>query len=187
MTTKRKPTQVITKVHTGTGSRGATDLAGRRCVKYHPAIHLIGDLDEACAELGYCPHTQCRLAQEALFVIGAAIHSTDPDTVLKAHHWLDGWDEQAREWMRQSRGRLIAQCPLEGFLVPGLDTAPEMKARAIIRRAERSAWSTPEGHKYAPHLNLMSDVIFMAAWSRAHEDDAQWTGIPSPTTNTDSE
>jgi cob(I)alamin adenosyltransferase len=180
MPTKRKPTKVITKVHTGTGSGGATDLSGHRIAKHEYIIQLIGDLDEACAALGYCLHAQCRMAQETLFVIGAAIHSTDPDTQLLAHNWLDGWDEQAREWLDQPRDPV----PLEGFLVPTPNTAPEMQARSIIRRAERSAWKAERGRKYAPYLNLMSDVIFMVAWERADHDDPQWTGIAPLTLNT---
>ena len=69
--------------------------------------------------------------------------------------------------------------PLEGFIYTDPDTAPLMLARAIVRRAERSAVKADQQWAI-PVLNAMSDLLFALSWQKASsaaKPIPQWTGI----------
>lgn len=182
MTNKRKPTHPITKIRTGNGDSGSTFFKNKLYWKTDPQVQFVGDLDEACAFIGQVPSdfleltmadfnvvlTQC---QHILFEIGAMTHSED---ALEKHLGrLQNYVTELSSFMDKTLSDINLP-ELQGFIVPTALNCKAMIARAVIRRAERSAvkancmWAVPA-------LNIMSDFVFMVSWYQ--DASKQWTGF----------
>jgi cob(I)alamin adenosyltransferase len=175
---KRKPNIVINKVRTGTGDTGTTYLREPRLPKSDALVDFVGDLDEANAALGAAAdETHCTTSlQDVLFAIGAGVHTTDAKRFMQIEHRLEDALNAVEQQMVESSAGLA---PLEGFIYADSETAPLMLARAVVRRAERSAIKADQQWA-VPALNAMSDLLFVLAWQKASSSSMsipQWTGI----------
>lgn len=121
-------------------------------------------------------HYMLLSSKEMMFQIGAMIHN--PDMVEKHGEKLELYVREVSENIEDII-RLSDECgtlaPLEGFIVPNSDNANEMLARAVVRRAERSAVKS-DNMWAVPVLNTMSDLIFLIAWHNTVTLE-QWTGF----------
>ena len=190
---KRKPKNPITKIRTGTGDAGSTYLHDPDVSKASDIVQFAGELDEASASLGFVDidhsHISCETVdiqiqmngmlnqtKEILFTIGAMIHSdqarNDYQAVLDEYVELVSDGIVSVTHLAQEHGFLI---PLEGFIIPDKNNAPEMFARAVVRRAERSAVKSKQDWA-VPALNVMSDFLFLIAWHNSKTLD-QWLGF----------
>ena len=196
---KRKPTNVITKVRTGSGDSGMTQLGPDMQVsKASCKIRFVGLLDKACSSLGpcnvrYAPNFSnssgiaidqigrldsfIRECQNMLFTLGAMCHN--PALINEHQHYLDNFVVRTEKLMDDSINDENSNLRgLEGFIVPNSANHFEMTARADIRIAESMAvecnadWAIPV-------LNTMSDYMFLIAWINSGYHFTQWKGIPS--------
>ena len=171
------------------GDAGETSLyGGARIPKSDARIEALGDVDELNSAIGVVltlcvdtpQHERLTWVQERLFRMGAdlanpagrsggdAIGRPDVDT-------LDQWLQDARESLPR----------LRHFVMPG-GTPPAAAthlARAVCRRAERSACRLDQAHTVNPDvlafLNRLSDVLFEMARQfneRAGARDVEWLG-----------
>lgn len=176
---KRKPENPITKIRTGTGDSGRTNFQGCNISKDDPILEFVGDLDEACSSIACIRflisspfEKYLKRSIVLLFEIGAMAHSKA--AYEKHHNRLNDYVIDVETFMEE----YIAEnelTPLKGFIIPDVFNANIMVARAIVRRAERSAVSG----KYnwaVPAINILSDFLFLVAWSRSTFSD-QWTGF----------
>jgi len=175
---KRKPNIAINKVRTGTGDTGTTYLREPGLPKSDALVDFVGDLDEANAALGAASNeAHCISALQAtLFTLGAGAHTTDPERFSQIEHRLEESLTTIEQWIEDTSTPLA---PLEGFIYADPDTAPLMLARAIVRRAERSAVKADQQWAI-PVLNAMSDLLFALSWQKASsaaKPIPQWTGI----------
>ena len=163
----------LNKIYTRTGDAGTTGLVdGSRVSKAEPLMAAIGDVDEAnsaigvaiAALAGQAPAATLLAIQNDLFDCGADL-ATPPG--------IDG----ALRIVPAQVARLEAAIdalnadltPLTSFVLPGghAGAAALHLARAITRRAERSAVSLHEAEPLNPHLlaylNRLSDHLFVCA------------------------
>jgi cob(I)alamin adenosyltransferase len=161
----------LTRITTRTGDDGSTGLAdGSRLLKSAPAIHLLGELDELNACLGWAraqgvpaPIDGLLLrVQSALFEIGSEV----------AAPGYRGIDDAAVAELEDAIAAWNAELPaLREFLLPGgAPAAAAMHlARTVCRRAERAlvtfATECPSavGGAARRYLNRLSDLLFIAA------------------------
>jgi cob(I)alamin adenosyltransferase len=164
--------QRITRVTTKTGDRGTTVRIGGACVpKDHPAIQVLGDLDELNSALGVAraaglPKTLDARVTEIqidLFVVGSDVLAP-PD--IEAPRVNQEMVARLEKWTDEYRRTLP---PLQEFVLPGGTEAGARLhlARAICRRAERSlaAFLKTEAHSdwLMPYVNRLSDTLFVMA------------------------
>ena len=178
--TKRKPTNPITKIRTGNGDSGSTFFKNQLYWKTDPHVQFVGDLDEACAFLGQVTSPDFDMtgfnknltrSQHVLFEIGAMVHSENA-----LEKYLSRLEDYVRELSKFMDGFLseVDLPELQGFIIPNTRNGSAMIARAVIRRAERSAvkancmWAVPA-------LNIMSDFLFLVSWYQ--DATKQWTGF----------
>ena len=187
---KKKPTNPLTKIRTGTGDQGTTFLKKPGVMKTHPNVAFVGDLDEACAALGLCEigfiygvsgdetDFQAELYNafhdtiRACFMIGAMVHS---DTAKEKH--FKKLEELIAVYEKLLQDAIDNESveELEGFIIPNNENGDLMLARTIIRRCERSAIAA-EQWEFVPVLNAMSDFIFLVAWYSTRYFE-QWKGF----------
>jgi cob(I)alamin adenosyltransferase len=164
--------QRISRVTTKSGDRGMTARgAGERVRKDHPAICVLGELDELNCAIGLAravdlpERVDARLAeiQNDLFIVGAdVLTSADrsaprvtPEMVAKLEKWIEGWN----------RGLP----PLKEFVLPGGTEggARLHLARAMCRRSERALAGLlaveTRSPCVLPYLNRLSDALFVMA------------------------
>ena len=165
----------LTKIYTRTGDAGTTGLVdGSRVSKADPLMAAIGDVDEAnsaigvaIAALGTDPLVAALLRiQNDLFDLGADIATpgtdfTPGETTLRI---VAAQPERLEREIDRLNEDLA---PLRSFVLPsGTAGAASLHlARAIVRRAERSAVAVgpilnPQALTY---LNRLSDFLFVAA------------------------
>lgn len=168
---KRKPDRPITKVRTGLGDSGETFFQGEMRPKDHELINFVGDLDEACAFLGKLKTPGIDKYQTMLFELGAMTHSPNA---------LSEFSENLKTYVTAITSHIEnaiqneGLTELRGFIIPTLVNADAMIARAVIRRAERSAIRA--GLTWAiPLLNAFSDYLFVISWKL--DATNQWTGF----------
>jgi cob(I)alamin adenosyltransferase len=160
----------LNRIYTRTGDAGTTGLVdGSRVSKAMPVMAAIGDVDEANSAIGVAmsmlngrePAARLLVIQNDLFDLGADIATPDgidgalrivPAQVARLEAEIDAMNADLS--------------PLTSFILPGGDPAAAALhlARAIVRRAERSAVAV-EGLN-APalaYLNRLSDWLFVAA------------------------
>ena len=190
---KRKPKNPIHKVRTGSGDAGTTYLRTVGVPKSDPIVQFAGDVDEALCAMAKakirrmpatCETVDVQLSMikmhnasiELMFQIGAMIHNT---ALIEEHGGLlSNYVDDVTTRMSiiiESASEQRTLIPLEGFIVPDDDNVNEMLARAVIRRAERSAVIS-DSMWAVPALNTMSDLFFLIAWHNS-VSCKQWTGF----------
>ena len=159
--------------YTGKGDSGRTGLLGAcNCNKNDSIFAAIGDIDELNSAVGaalYYTHDdmvrgELKMVQNDLFVIGAGLASikgVPKKTVLKGG---------AVERLEKAIGDIERRIPApKKFVIPGgCEGAVHLHvARAMARRAERSAFAVPAKYKVNPaakeYLNRLSSYLFAAA------------------------
>ena len=176
----------INRIYTRTGDAGTTGLVdGSRVSKAAPLIAAIGDVDEAnsaigmaLAALGDDPVAGALTRiQNELFDLGADIATPagidgalrlTPAQVARLEAEIDAMNADLP--------------PLTSFVLPGGAPAAAALhlARAIVRRAERSAVAAAAEADLNPaalhYLNRLSDWLFVAArrLNRSAGEDVLW-------------
>lgn len=177
----------LTKIYTRTGDGGLTRVAtGEQVSKTSARIEAFGDLDETNSAIGLVlSHTDVpedlRSAlssiQQVLFDIGAEL-------ALPAHPRTT--DEQV-DRLEQALDAVNRDLPpLKEFVLPGgtPSAAACHLARAVCRRAERSAWRLAAEEALNPvslkFLNRLSDLLFVFARALARQhgsDEPLWQPV----------
>jgi cob(I)alamin adenosyltransferase len=167
----------LTKIYTRTGDTGRTGLVdGARVSKADPRIAIVGDVDEANSAIGVAAlflsgvHYSAMLSQiqNELFDLGADFATPGQDfepsdtslritvgQVERLEREIDAMNEDLE--------------PLASFILPGGagGSAYLHLARAIVRRAERSAVAAGGVIGLNPsalaYLNRLSDHLFVLA------------------------
>ena len=168
---KRKPKTPLTSIRTGTGDGGETFFQGGMMSKDDALIDFVGDIDEACAFLGKLETPGIDKYQTMLFELAAMTHS--PNALTEFNENLKAYVITIVKYIEvaiQKEGLT----ELRGFIIPTPINADAMIARAVIRRAERSA--VRAGLDWAvPLLNVFSDYLFVISWKL--DATNQWTGF----------
>ena len=176
----------LNRIYTRTGDSGDTGLVdGSRVSKADPLMAAIGDVDEANSAIGLAllhvaDERQRRMLgriQNELFDLGADIAT--PAAIEGALRVVqDQVDRLEREIDAMNEGLE----PLRSFVLPGGGAAAAHLhlARAIVRRAERSAVAAGKSGALNPlaltYINRLSDHLFVMARSAAREEggDVLW-------------
>lgn len=163
----------LNKIYTRTGDDGTTGLVGGgRISKADPLMAAIGDVDEANSAIGVAlaaidddgTASALRRIQNELFDLGA-----DLATPLDMEGGLRVTAEQIERLEREIDAMNASLSPLTSFVLPGgaAGAAQLHLARAIVRRAERSAVAastdTALNPKALTYINRLSDWLFVAA------------------------
>lgn len=163
----------LNKIYTRTGDDGTTGLVGGgRISKADPLMAAIGDVDEANSAIGVAlvsiddesTVVPLRRVQNELFDLGA-----DLATPLDMDGGLRVTSEQIDRLEREIDAMNAALSPLTSFVLPGgaAGAAQLHLARAIVRRAERSAVAATADNALSPkaltYINRLSDWLFVAA------------------------
>ena len=167
----------LNKIYTRTGDDGSTGLVGGgRISKADPLMAAIGDVDEANSAIGVAlasiddepTATTLRRVQNELFDLGA-----DLATPLDMEGALRVTADQVDRLEREIDAMNASLSPLTSFVLPGgaAGAAQLHLARAIVRRAERSAVAAAAEVALNPlalaYLNRLSDHLFVLARSLA--------------------
>ncbi|HEX7849285.1 MAG TPA: cob(I)yrinic acid a,c-diamide adenosyltransferase [Sphingomonas sp.] len=164
----------LNKIYTRTGDDGSTGLVGGgRISKADPLMAAIGDVDEANSAIGVALVSiddegiaaTLRRVQNELFDLGADL-ATPLDMAEGA---LRVTAEQVDRLEREIDAMNDHLSPLTSFVLPGgaAGAAQLHLARAIVRRAERSAVAAAADKALNPkaltYINRLSDWMFVAA------------------------
>jgi cob(I)alamin adenosyltransferase len=186
---RRETPVVLSRIYTRTGDDGTTSLGdASRAAKTDPRLAAYADVDEAnCAvgaavTMGGLPPEITSLlvrVQNELFDVGAdlcnplsAADEPPPYPPLRI-------DEEYVTRLERACDQFNEGLPvLRSFVLPGGSAGAVLlhTARAVVRRAERSAWAAIEAHGQtmspvpARYLNRLSDLLFILA-RRANEPD----------------
>ena len=180
----------LTKIYTRTGDDGTTGLVdGTRRSKADARMAAIGDVDEANSAIGVAiaslrasPGDHPLVAaltniQNDLFDLGADLATSGEDFTPS---------EMVLRIIPGQVARLEGEIdainadlePLRSFVLPGGAAASLHLARAIVRRAERSAVAIaePVNPQALAYLNRASDFLFVAcrAVNKAAGGDVLW-------------
>jgi len=172
----------LNKIYTRTGDAGETGLVdGSRVSKADPRMTAIGDVDEANCAIGVAllaiadetARQMLGRIQNELFDLGADLATPEgidgalrilPEQVHRLEREIDRMNEDLE--------------PLRSFILPGgAGGAAELHlARAVVRRAERTAVAAPGLSPAAlTWLNRLSDHLFvMARWVARGDGDILW-------------
>jgi cob(I)alamin adenosyltransferase len=186
---RRETPVVLSRIYTRTGDDGTTSLGdASRAAKTDPRLAAYADVDEANCAIGAAvtmgglpPEVTSLLVrlQNELFDVGAdlcnpvsASDEPPPYPPLRIGEEYVTRLEQACDQFNE--GLPV----LRSFVLPGgsAGAAALHTARAVVRRAERSAWAAVEAHGPtvsplpARYLNRLSDLLFILA-RRANEPD----------------
>jgi cob(I)alamin adenosyltransferase len=188
----------LNKIYTRTGDAGDTGLAdGSRIPKDHRRAQAIGDVDEANSAIGIAllhvgderRRNMLRAIQNELFDLGADLATpgedfTPSDMVLRIVQ--PQIDRLEREIDAMNEGLE----PLRSFILPGGGAAAAYLhlARAIVRRAERSAVAASREVALNPlalaYLNRLSDHLFVLARLVAKDEGGDLLWQPGATRKT---
>ena len=177
----------LNKIYTRTGDSGSAGLVdGSRVSKSSLRMAAIGDVDEANAAIGcalaHIPAGDLRdrllAIQNDLFDAGADVAT--PGEIEGALRIVPA---QVERLEREIDAMNETLAPLTSFILPsGPGAVPALHlARAVIRRAERSAVALGEAEPLNPpllaFLNRLSDFLFVAARHVASKagGDVLWT------------
>lgn len=161
----------LNKIYTRTGDDGTTGLVdGSRVAKSAPIMAAIGDIDETNSAIGVARthfagqgfDRDLARIQNDLFDLGADVATPLGDDQTYALRIAPG---QA-EWLEQRIDAMNAGLePLNSFVLPAGEpgAAALHLARAIARRAERSAVAASARSDILTYLNRLSDFLFVAA------------------------
>ena len=182
----------LNKIYTRTGDNGTSGLVdGSRRAKFDPRFVSIGDVDEANSTIGFAAAAMAsqpeaaaslRRIQNDLFDLGADLATPGNDfapseMVLRIVPAQVDWLETAIDALN------VHLPPLTSFILPG-GSEPAARthcARAIVRRAERSAVALAESEPVNPaalqYLNRLSDYLFVLTRSlnASAGGDVLWT------------
>ncbi|HEY0719158.1 MAG TPA: cob(I)yrinic acid a,c-diamide adenosyltransferase [Streptosporangiaceae bacterium] len=176
----RETPVVLSRIYTRTGDDGSTGLAdGARVPKTDRRLAAYADTDEAnCAiglavTLGGLPEamvTLLRRLQNELFDCGADLATPLPATPPEYPQLRI--DESYLTALEAACDSYNAALPvLRSFVLPGGTPGAALlhAARAVTRRAERTAWAAAAEHGDtispwpAKYLNRLSDLLFILA------------------------
>ena len=183
---------VLSRIYTRTGDDGTTALVdGSRVAKTDSRLAAYADTDEAnCAigvavTLGQLPADMTTLLgriQNELFDVGADLAnpvSAEPPAFPQLRI-----DESYITALESACDAYNAALPvLRSFVLPGGTPGAALlhTARAVTRRAERSAWAAAREHGEsvsawpAKYLNRLSDLLFiLARVANAERGDVLW-------------
>jgi cob(I)alamin adenosyltransferase len=163
----------LNKIYTRTGDGGESGLVdGSRAPKHDARFAAIGDVDEANSAIGVA---RLHIADEAdamlgriqneLFDHGADL-ATPGEDFAPTEMTLRIVAPQIERLEREIDAMNEGLAPLRSFILPGGDSgaAHLHLARAIVRRAERSAVAAASVHPLNPlalrYLNRLSDHLF---------------------------
>lgn len=167
----------LNKIYTRTGDDGTTGLVdGSRIAKADPRLAAIGDVDEAnsaiglaIAAIGADPVADALTRiQNDLFDLGADL-ATPGDDFAPSDMVLRIVPAQVARLEREIDAMNASLPPLTSFILPGgaMAAASLHLARAVVRRAERSAVAAramvPLNPEAVAYLNRLSDFLFVCA------------------------
>ncbi len=188
---RRDKPVVLSKIYTRTGDDGSTALGDMsRVAKTDPRLAAYADVDEANCAIGMAitmgglpagPTALLRRVQNELFDVGADL--CNPVTAQPAYPPLRITPEYIERLERDCDQGNAGLPVLRSFILPGGTRGAALlhMARAITRRAERTAWAALDasGDSMNPltakYLNRLSDLLFILA-RRANEEhgDVLW-------------
>jgi len=183
---------VLSRIYTRTGDDGTTALVdGNRVDKTDSRLAAYADTDEAnCAigmagTFGQLPADMAALLgriQNELFDVGADL--ANPVSPEPPAYQQLRIDESYVTSLESACDEYNAALPvLRSFLLPGGTPGAALlhTARAVTRRAERSAWAAVRDHGEtvnvwpAKYLNRLSDLLFiLARAANAERGDVLW-------------
>jgi len=178
----------LNKIYTRTGDEGTTGLVdGSRVAKADPRMQAIGDVDEANSAIGLAlasiPAGEIATflirIQNDLFDLGADL-ATPGEDFAPGEMALRIVPAQVTRLEEEIDRMNAGLDPLRSFILPGGAAAALHLARAIARRAERSAVAASHQIALNPaalmYLNRLSDHLFVAcrALNRAQGGDPLW-------------
>ena len=167
----------LNRIYTRTGDSGETGLVdGSRVSKADPRMQAIGDVDEANSAIGVAllsvedDRLEAMLGriQNELFDLGADL-ATPGEDFAPGEMNLRIVQDQVDRLEAEIDEMNEALSPLTSFILPGggKGAAPLHLARAIARRAERTAVAAAGSVSLNPlaltYLNRLSDHLFVAA------------------------
>jgi cob(I)alamin adenosyltransferase len=161
----------LNRIYTRTGDAGTTGLVdGSRVRKDDARMVAIGDVDEANSAIGVAAETLAglghvaalRRVQNDLFDLGADL-ATPGDDFTPSEMVLRVVPAQVERLEHEIDSLNADLPPLSSFVLPGGAAASLHLARAIVRRAERSAVAVlPHANPQAVmYLNRLSDFLFV--------------------------
>jgi cob(I)alamin adenosyltransferase len=183
---------VLSRIYTRTGDDGTTALVdGSRVAKTDSRLAAYADTDEAnCAvgtavTFGQLPAdmtTLLRRIQNELFDVGADLaNPVSPEPPAYEQLRID---ESYVAALEAACDEYNAALPvLRSFVLPGGTPGAALlhTARAVTRRAERSAWAATRDHGEtvspwpAKYLNRLSDLLFiLARAANTERGDVLW-------------
>ncbi len=165
----------LNRIYTRTGDEGTTGLSdGSRIAKTDARMQAIGDVDEANSAIGVAIAglgdvalaKQLTRVQNDLFDLGADL-ATPGDDYEPGAMTLRIVPAQVARLEAEIDALNAHVPPLTSFVLPGGAAASLHLARAIVRRAERSAIAlAPRANPQALiYLNRLSDFLFVACRS----------------------
>jgi len=183
---------VLSRIYTRTGDDGTTALVdGSRVAKTDSRLAAYADTDEAnCAigvavTMGQLPADMTTLLgriQNELFDVGADL--ANPVSAEPPAYPQLRIDESYITALESACDAYNAALPvLRSFVLPGGTPGAALlhTARAVTRRAERSAWAAAREHGEsvsawpAKYLNRLSDLLFiLARVANAERGDVLW-------------
>jgi cob(I)alamin adenosyltransferase len=183
---------VLSRIYTRTGDDGTTALVdGNRVDKTDSRLAAYADTDEAnCAigmavTFGQLPADMAALLgriQNELFDVGADL--ANPVSPEPPAYQQLRIDESYVTALESACDEYNAALPvLRSFVLPGGTPGAALlhTARAVTRRAERSAWAAVRDHGEtvnvwpAKYLNRLSDLLFiLARAANAERGDVLW-------------
>jgi cob(I)alamin adenosyltransferase len=176
----------LNKIYTKTGDDGTSGLVdGSRASKADPRFAAIGDVDEANSAIGVALlHVEGEAAamlsriQNELFDLGADL-ATPGENFAPSEMTLRIVPGQIERLEREIDAMNEDLAPLRSFILPaGPGAAYLHLARAVARRAERSAVAVPAALNplALTYLNRLSDHLFvLARWvAREQGGDILW-------------
>jgi cob(I)alamin adenosyltransferase len=186
---RRETPVVLSRIYTRTGDDGTTSLGdASRAAKTDPRLAAYADVDEANCAIGVAvtmgglpPEITSLLVhlQNELFDVGADLcHPVSTADEPPPYPPLRIGEEYVTR-LEQACDQFNEGLPvLRSFVLPGGSPGAALlhTARAVVRRAERSAWASVEAHGPtvspvpARYLNRLSDLLFILA-RRANEPD----------------
>jgi len=175
-------------IHTGMGDLGDTVGPGGETVrKCHPAIQVVGALDELSSQIGCCLALAGGLSREmerALGAVQGTLLGLGAQIALPKTSPLLSWADLAQRLEREIDAASSLLPPLSSFILPrGCELACRLHvARTVCRRAERGLVGAMDVGVAMPdgalvYINRLGDLLFVLA-RRANQaakiPDARW-------------
>lgn len=174
----------LTRLYTGTGDTGTTQLAdGRRISKTHALVIAMGEIDEVNSALGVAlSHPLPEAVREALTGVQHRLFEIGAELAMPEYL---GCEAKHVDQLEAAIDRINDELPpLKEFILPGggPGAAACHMARAVCRRGERALVAAGEAGETVNaesvrFVNRLSDLLFAVA-RRATRDagvsEVQW-------------